>query len=163
MPDANRKTVPELHPWRHLLLYCKNHYRTDGPGGDKLLPLRRLLAHETGLDLDRLSIANAYAIVARLFLELAEPWMVRTFMDDLFKWAGTATVEQAIEKMTGLLACVPVVRPDGSIALNLGEADPAILPLRDPDRRDVGKTKTGDMQRPEPKERGAENATARQP
>lgn len=123
----------KLAPWRHVLLFCKNHYVTKNVPGVDLDALKVVIGHETGIEPEHVVLRDVYGILVGLFLDLAEPWMVRDFMNSLFSWEPTATIEAATGKICGLLACLTCIK-GGEVVLDLGAPDPAILPLRSPEK-----------------------------
>jgi hypothetical protein len=117
-------------PWRHLLLLFKNHYNFQDQDLTQAEAIRKVIAHETGIEYDLIKISDAYGIVTKLFLQVAEDWMYRTLFERILSDSknGATKIEDIILEIGGLLACTTCIK-DGVTILNLGEPDPKILPL----------------------------------
>lgn len=119
--------------FNHLLLYAKSWYKRSD---DVVEDIRKIMAHRAGMETKFVSDGTLWGLMIHAFLKYVEPRDIERLMEDLFKGPGcgfdpVCPLSRAVESMLGKLSIVLVKKDDGTVLLNLGEPDPAVLPLDD--------------------------------
>lgn len=128
----------EVCDYNHLILYAKGWYKETNVLDD----VRAIVAQRCALDLEHVSARDAWECVVRAFYLHSRPGDVSRILLDLFKpwpgeknftrsfWSDTCDVSGAIRRALSTLAQLRVTDSIGETILELGEPDPAVLPLK---------------------------------
>ena len=123
--------IGEVCDFNHLLLYAKSWYvRSDNEFED----VRKIMAHRAGMEPKFISDGTLWGLMIHAFLMYAEPRDIERFMQDMFKGSlcgfdPSCSLDRAVGIVVGMLSVVKCKEKDGIVLLNLGEPDPAVLPL----------------------------------
>ena len=126
----------KLQPFRHLYLYAKGRYVTSD---DVLDDLYTLLSNETMIDVEDMGIGDVFAILAQVCYPHLTNYNfgklifgINELTAEYIMSKGTTSVkDRTIESMLSIVRQVPVLDDKKNAIMNLGEADPNILPLKD--------------------------------
>ena len=131
MPDK-----PEYDDYRHVLLYAKHHYECNNTVDD----LRIILAKRCAFNIEHMTNSHIWNNMVNCLEKYATPKELISMMYKQFNpsydeelslgmWSETCPFERSLRQGLCILSTVQVFDKDKAI-LNLGSADPDILPLR---------------------------------
>ncbi len=125
--------------YNHLLLYAKNHYERSG---DVVQDVKAIVAERCLVDIKHTSDEDVWHVCSHALLEYSHQH-VDQFFNELFKplhgeedyhvakwFSYNCPLSRAINLVLIQLAHIAVLDDDGNKILELGDPDPAILPLR---------------------------------
>ena len=123
--------------YNHLILYAKKHYKR----GDVIQDVRVILAERCGLEVEQVSdddvwqmahyalLKYSYKYIDQFLRELFKPMPDENDYGPLVWFSDTCPLVRAVRLVLIYLARVKVLDKDHNKILELGNPDPAILPL----------------------------------
>lgn len=120
-----------MQQFRHFYLYAKNHYKRT----DTISDLKHILAHECALDERYVDIRDIFELLLRLVSHHIQGEF--QFADLVMRLMGNLRIPilcpqndtERLNYLLSFLANTKVVKENGEIIMELGKADPKVLPL----------------------------------
>jgi hypothetical protein len=153
-PQSERELVhPELkiHPKADFILYAKGHYEKRTVDGTIWGDLRRIQAEWTGISEEHISENDIVSFIVILTEEVVEPINLLGFLTDITpeqSWKIGMNEDEYSLREAILLKCLSLIRhipvyKDDKQLIELGQANPEILPIFTPKILVVGDDHTG--------------------